>query len=218
MKHLLSISLLLLVSPWLRAELVFESTRIELKAALGDEKAEAVFKFRNEGDEPVLIKRVKSSCGCTVPELAKDEYGPGESGEIRALFTFGSRSGKQQKRISVETNEGNGTGHTLLMVTQIPQWGRLQPQLLRWTLGQELSPREIRLEIEHPDQISISDTTTEMEHFLVEKAESSPGLEVFSVTPKATGARATERFEVTLSVGDSEETKTRQLAVYCLIR
>jgi hypothetical protein len=219
MKHVLTTFLLVLTATsWLNAELVFESQEIELQAALSDEQAEAVFRFRNEGDAPITIKRVRSSCGCTVPELDKNDYAPGESGEIRALFTFGSRSGKQQKRITVETNEGSGKVHTLMFITHIPEWGRIQPQLLRWTLDEELSPKEIRLEIELPDQVSVAGRTAEMEHFTVEETGSEAGSRVYSVTPKGTAARVTERFEVTLSAGEGASAKTRQMVVYCLIR
>jgi hypothetical protein len=218
MKHLLTFILVYLSACWASAELVFESQQIELQAALTDEKAEAVFRFRNEGDESVTIKWVKSSCGCTVPELDKNEYAPGETGEIRALFTFGSRSGKQQKRITVETNEGSGKVYPLMVVTHIPQWGSLQPQLLRWSLDQDLSSKEIRLQIELPEQVSVTGRTMEMEHFSIEETGSDPGMRVYSVTPKATTTRITERFEVTLSVGEGDAAKTRQLVVYCLVR
>jgi hypothetical protein len=218
MKHLLTFILVYLSACWASAELVFESQQIELQAALTDEKAEAVFRFRNEGDESVTIKWVKSSCGCTVPELDKNEYAPGETGEIRALFTFGSRSGKQQKRITVETNEGSGKVYPLMVVTHIPQWGSLQPQLLRWSLDQDLSSKEIRLQIELPEQVSVTGRTMEMEHFSIEETGSDPGMRVYSVTPKATTTRITERFEVTLSAGEGDAAKTRQLVVYCLVR
>jgi hypothetical protein len=218
MKHLFPFFLIFLSAGWLNAELVFESQQIELQAGLADEKAEAVFRFRNDGDTAITIKRVKSSCGCTVPELDKNEYAPGESGEIRALFTFGSRTGKQQKRITVETNEGSGKIHSLMFVTHIPQWGSIQPQLLRWTLDQELAPKEIRLQIELPDQVSVTGRTLEMEHFTIEETGSEPGLRVYSVTPKTTATRVTERFEVTLSAGEGDSGKTRQLVVYCLVR
>jgi hypothetical protein len=219
MKHLLRIiPFFLAAAGCLNAGLVFESQQIELQAALTDEKAEAVFRFRNEGDESLTIMRVKSSCGCTVPELDKNEYAPGETGEIRALFTFGSRSGKQQKRITVETNEGSGKIYPLMFVTHIPQWGSLQPQLLRWSLDQDLSTKEIRLQLELPEQVSVTGRTMEMEHFSIEETGSDPGMRVYSVTPKATATRITERFEVTLSSGEGDAAKTRQLVVYCLVR
>lgn len=218
MKHLLTFILVFMAAAWANAELVFESQQIELQAALTDEKAEAVFRFRNDGDASVTIKRVKSSCGCTVPELDKNDYAPGESGEIRALFTFGSRSGKQQKRITVETNEGGSKIYSLMFVTHIPEWGSLQPQLLRWSLDQDLSTKEIRLQIALPEQVSVAGRTMEMEHFTIEETGSDPGMRVYSVTPKTTSTRITERFEVTLSVGEGTSAKTRQMVVYCLVR
>lgn len=219
MKNLILILLpFLLSTALLDAGLVFESRQLELEADLGDQKAEAVFKFRNEGEDPVLIKRVRSSCGCTVPELDKNEYAPGESGEIRALFTFGSRTGKQQKRVTVETDENGGTVHTLMMVTHIPRWGSIQPQLLRWSLDEKPSLKEVRLRVDHPEKISLTDHTDEMQNFSVEEAVSDSGLHTFKIIPKVTDKRVTERFEITLQAGEGASAETRQLVAYCLIR
>ena len=106
----------------------------------------------------------------------------------------------------------------MMFVTHIPQWGSLQPQLLRWSLDQDLSTKEIRLQIELPEQVSVAGRTMEMEHFSIEETGSDTGMRVYSVTPKATKERITERFEVTLSTGEGDSAKTRQLVVYCLVR
>ncbi|HDZ26388.1 MAG TPA: DUF1573 domain-containing protein, partial [Candidatus Aminicenantes bacterium] len=42
-----------------------------------------VFVFKNEGDETLVIKRVKTSCGCTAALLSKKEIAPGAEGEIK---------------------------------------------------------------------------------------------------------------------------------------
>ena len=36
-----------------------------------------VFEFTNTGDQPLIIKNAKSSCGCTVPEWPKEPIAPG---------------------------------------------------------------------------------------------------------------------------------------------
>ena len=200
------------------AGLVFAATEIEQQATLGQEKAEAVFKFRNDGDATITIKQLQSSCGCTVPELDKDAYKPGESGEIRALFTFGSRSGKQQKRITVETDDSGERIHNLLFITHIPEWGSLQPQLVRWSLDQEATAKEIRVRVSQPGDISLSEAPETLEHFTIEGRQSGPEEWVFSLVPKSTAARVTERFTVVLSAMDGDKQLTRQLVAYCLVR
>lgn len=200
------------------AELVFEDTTFEYRAGLADERAEAVFRFRNAGESPVTIRRLNSSCGCTVPELDKDTYAPGESGEIRALFTFGNRVGRQEKRISVETDEGGSMVRSLSFITHIPQWGALQPQMLRWGLEDTPVARELRLTLPGTVDVRIERVSTDLQHFTVAEVRSSATEVVYSVTPKTAGERVTERLVVTLVASVGEQERTRELVTYCLIR
>lgn len=47
------------------AGLEWETQRINYTASITDDKAEAVFKFTNTGEQPVTITSVRTSCGCT---------------------------------------------------------------------------------------------------------------------------------------------------------
>ena len=44
------------------------------------------FEFKNLGKEPFVINRVRSTCGCTVPEWPKEPIEPGASGEITVIY------------------------------------------------------------------------------------------------------------------------------------
>ncbi len=48
--------------------------------------AEAEFVFTNISKEPVIISKVKSSCGCTVTGYDKSPVMPGESSTITATY------------------------------------------------------------------------------------------------------------------------------------
>ncbi len=63
------------------------------------------FKFKNVGDEPLEIKKVKPSCGCTAALISKKILEPGESGEIEVTFHSGNFKKDIRKTIYVETNE-----------------------------------------------------------------------------------------------------------------
>ncbi|MFZ4763511.1 MAG: DUF1573 domain-containing protein [Roseimicrobium sp.] len=54
---------------------------------------EATFAFTNSGTEPVSIRSVRTSCGCTVADASTKTYAPGEGGQIKVTFT--------QRRISM---------------------------------------------------------------------------------------------------------------------
>ena len=45
-----------------------------------------VFKFKNTGKSPLIISRIQSSCGCTVPKKPEDPIMPGKDGEIEVKY------------------------------------------------------------------------------------------------------------------------------------
>ena len=45
-----------------------------------------VFEFTNTGDAPLIITKVKSTCGCTIPKKPDAPIMPGESGEIEVKY------------------------------------------------------------------------------------------------------------------------------------
>jgi len=44
------------------------------------------FKFTNTGNEPLIVKAAKGSCGCTVPTYPKEPIMPGESNVIEVRY------------------------------------------------------------------------------------------------------------------------------------
>lgn len=68
------------------------------------EKVTHLYKFKNVGNEPLIISNAKGSCGCTVPQWPKDPVMPGESGEIKVQFDSKGKSGKQSKRVTINAN------------------------------------------------------------------------------------------------------------------
>lgn len=66
------------------------------------------FKFTNVGNEPLIIKAAKGSCGCTVPTYPKEPIMPGESNVIEVRYDT-QRPGPFQKQVTLTTNETNDT-------------------------------------------------------------------------------------------------------------
>jgi len=66
------------------------------------------FKFKNEGSNPLVIKNVKPSCGCTTPEWTKDPIGPGKDGVIKVSFDSKGKPGVANKSVTVEANIEGG--------------------------------------------------------------------------------------------------------------
>lgn len=201
----------------IHAQLRFEELEIEYQASLPDEKSEAVFRFTNEGKEAVEITRVASSCGCTVPQLEKNLYQPGESGEIRAVFTFGSRIGTQRKRITVQSSGAGTQTHELFMVTHIPEWVQVQPRILRWQMDQEATAQAMQVEIPNPDEVVVFPPEGSA-YFDIRLREKHPGHLIYSITPKSVTERVTEFISFRATAGNGDALRTREFGIHCLIR
>ncbi len=66
------------------------------------------FKFTNQGDEPLVLSSVRSSCGCTVPSYPKDPILPGQSNVIKVTYDT-KRLGTISKQITVVSNATEAT-------------------------------------------------------------------------------------------------------------
>jgi hypothetical protein len=67
------------------------------------------FIVKNEGNRPLVIKRVIPSCGCTSPDWTKEPIAPGETGEVVITFNPNGRSGPFTKTVSVYSNGKKGS-------------------------------------------------------------------------------------------------------------
>jgi len=61
------------------------------------------FVFKNAGKEPLVLKNVRSSCGCTVPEWPKEPINKGEKSIIKVSYNT-RITGSFSKSISVYSN------------------------------------------------------------------------------------------------------------------
>lgn len=62
------------------------------------------FEFQNMGAQPLIIKNVQASCGCTTPSYSKEPVNPGSNGYITVSFNPSGRVGIFEKSITVTTN------------------------------------------------------------------------------------------------------------------
>lgn len=117
------------------AALVWNTQRIELTTKPTDKEVVGVFRFENDGPAPVTITGIQPSCGCTTAELEKRTYAPGESGEIKAVFTLGGRVGEQVKTIDVATDDPAARPVSLVLHVFIPELLTCSSRLLIWKIG-----------------------------------------------------------------------------------
>jgi hypothetical protein len=171
--------------------LTFEQESIFIQAEPDDDKAEAVYRFTNENDYPVTVLLVKSSCGCTVPELDKKIYSAGESGQIKALFNFGARSGKQRKKITVVTDENGETTTELQLEVYIPVLIKAKPHFVFWRKGDEPTSKTIKLTVLDSNMIKPISIKNDDPNFTVDLAPTEdPNIFDLIITPQQTSKPA----------------------------
>ncbi len=82
----------------------YESDRFDFGSTDEGEIIKHIFKFKNTGNEPLVISNAKGSCGCTVPTWPKEPVPPGGTGELKIEFNTKGKPGRQSKRVTVTSN------------------------------------------------------------------------------------------------------------------
>jgi hypothetical protein len=100
-----------------------ESSTVDLGKIKGSTQNEVTFKFTNEGKSDLMIRFVRSTCGCTAVQQGNQGVGikPGESSSIKAVFNSGSYSGKVTKAIYVYTNDPKNSEVVLMLNADVEQ-------------------------------------------------------------------------------------------------
>ena len=84
----------------------FESLEINYGKISKGDNGVRVFKFTNIGSEALIINKVYSSCGCTIPKKPSSPIGPGQGDEIQVKYDT-NRVGPIRKTITVLSNAIN---------------------------------------------------------------------------------------------------------------
>ena len=100
-----------------------ESANVDLGKIPGSTPKEVEFKFTNEGKSDLVIRHIRSTCGCTAVQQGIQGQGikPGESGSIKAVFNSGSYKGKVTKAIYVYTNDPKNSEIMLMLNADVDQ-------------------------------------------------------------------------------------------------
>ena len=136
--------------------LAWEQTVIRLETDGTIAAQEAVFRFRNEGAQPVVIRSVNTSCGCTVGAPDKTRYAPGESGTLPVKHKPKPGPGVRSYRVNVQTDEGGGREHVLtLQVTHHPRL-TIQPRVINWAKDEPRSAKNVRILLRKDDVMKVT--------------------------------------------------------------
>lgn len=69
------------------------------------QKSDHDFTISNDGVKPLIIRKVKSTCGCIKATATKSEIAPGETGVVHVEFDSFGKEGKDSRIISVFLND-----------------------------------------------------------------------------------------------------------------
>lgn len=68
------------------------------------DRVEHTFKFKNVGNDDLVISNVTSSCGCTSPDWPRKPIKPGEESKITVEFNSQGKSGVVTKDVNIFAN------------------------------------------------------------------------------------------------------------------
>jgi hypothetical protein len=91
-----------------KAKIEFKTETIDYGVIEKGSDGVRVFEFTNTGDAPLIISKVSSSCGCTIPKWSNEPILPGKSGEIQVKYDT-NRVNPIRKAITVISNADTPT-------------------------------------------------------------------------------------------------------------
>lgn len=68
----------------------------------------AVFTIKNMANVPIILSKVRASCGCTTPEWTKEPIAPGKTGKVTATYNP-KGAGPFEKSITINISVGDKT-------------------------------------------------------------------------------------------------------------
>lgn len=111
-----------------KAEITFETDVIDYGEVEHGGDGVREFKFKNTGDEVLVISRVYSTCGCTIPKKPEDPIQPGETGVIEVKYDTKRAAGPIRKTITVYSNASPEPYTLKIKGTLLPEKGAMEKE------------------------------------------------------------------------------------------
>lgn len=118
-------------------EITFEKVIHDFGEIGTDTENTCEFKFTNTGNALLKIGEIKCPCGCTIAELPKKKYAPGESGAVKITYRASGSPGVITKSCTVPSNDKKKPAVTVTIKTKIVLKVVHQPERLNLLLKRE---------------------------------------------------------------------------------
>ena len=89
----------------LQAKFVVPETEHDFGVVQEGKKVEYTFKIANFGTGDLLIKDIKTSCGCTAALVSSEKLAPGEKGSLKVELDTTNRLGRMSRTITITSND-----------------------------------------------------------------------------------------------------------------
>jgi hypothetical protein len=96
-------------------DISFEKTTVDFGTVQGGTVLKYTFKYKNTGDQPLIITKIQAPCGCTAVQKTEGAVPPGQWGELQAQVNTQGFRAKIEKYIYVDTNVSHMPRITLVM-------------------------------------------------------------------------------------------------------
>jgi len=195
--------------------LAWETSEHRVTTRPGQETVSVVYPFRNATDHPVRIMTIEAGCTCTNARVAKDDYAPGERGELKVEFTLGERVGRQDRVITVVTDDHETPMTSVKLSVDIPELVVVRPRVLFWPIGSKPETKLVEIVLMHPETSRLEPPQSASPTFTMKlQSTDRPGVYRLEVTPSSTAENAQGLINLVTTV---EGTK-RTLAVFAAVK
>lgn len=173
------------------------------------------FDFENTGEYPIEIKKISTSCGCTIVKPVKNSYSPKDKGDIEGTYILGDRIGDQEQEIVIETNDISKRYYKLTLQLHIKQEIDSTPRILIWRINEEPISKNVTISSIVPIKIqSIQANSNDFTISNIENKDDNMKFE-FYVKPKSIKKRI--KAEIKVNVINIDTDKSIILTIHSLI-
>lgn len=86
-------------------QITFNSLQHDFGIVEEGKKLPHTFRYKNTGDQELIISDVRTSCGCTAAVIEGKNLKPGESGKLQIELDTSNRTGRMSRNITVMSND-----------------------------------------------------------------------------------------------------------------
>ncbi|WP_316347174.1 DUF1573 domain-containing protein [Desulfuromonas acetoxidans] len=131
-------------------------SEVDLGVLYSGQKSKHTFVLENHGDQPLVINKVRTSCGCTSAFTRDKVIEPGASTELAVQFNSKNFRGNVLKRIMLFTNDPSGKTELRLRARVLVELA-LKPARIKLGLVEKGQALQIPLTLTNLSDLPVAD-------------------------------------------------------------